>query len=54
MLILTSQNLMGSELEQDPSSHFFHEDVTSLICAILLRNKDTNGQRNGHEFKISP
>ena len=30
-----SQNLMGSKLEQDLSSHFFHKDPISSICVIL-------------------
>ena len=37
-----SQNLMGSKLDQDPSSDFFHEDPTSSICVILLTNKQLN------------
>ena len=35
---------MGSKLDQDPSSVFFHEDQTNDICVIL--------QINRHEFQI--
>ena len=44
-----SQNLMGSKLEQDPSSYFSFVDLISSICVILLTDKQTNG----HEFKTS-
>ena len=33
---------MGSNLDQDPSSHFFHEDLTSSIYVILLRDREIN------------
>ena len=39
-----SENLMGSKLDQDASSPFFHEDLNSSICIILLTNKQTNKQ----------
>ena len=33
------QNLMESMLDQEPSSHFFHEDLTNSIYVILLADK---------------
>ena len=44
-----SQNLMGSKLDLYRTSQFFHEDLTSIICVILL----TNRQINGLEFNTS-
>ena len=41
-----SQNLIGSKLYKDISSHFFH---FFIICVILL----TNRQTNGHDFNTS-
>ena len=37
-----SQNLIGSKLDPDPSSHFVCEDSANSICLILLTNKQTN------------
>ena len=38
-----SQNLMGSKLDQDPSSYFiFYEHWTRSICSIQLIYKQTN------------
>ena len=34
-----SQNLMGCKLDKDPSSAFFQEYPTSIICVILLTKK---------------
>ena len=38
-----TQNLIGSKLDQDQSSDFFHDVKTSSICVILLTNRQTNG-----------
>ena len=35
---------MQSKLNQNPSSHFFHQDPTSVICIIMLL-KPTNKQK---------
>ena len=41
-----SQNLMGSKLDQDPSSDFSHEVLTSSICVVPLTYRQTNGHEN--------
>ena len=37
--LVHSQNILGSKLDQDLSSHYFPEDTTSSISSILLTNK---------------
>ena len=44
---------MGSKLDQDPSSDFFQEDLTSSICIILQTNRQSDKQTYGHENNTS-
>ena len=40
------QNLMGSKLDQEPSSDFFHKVPISSICTVRLTNRQINGYEN--------
>ena len=46
-MVITLINLMGSKWTQYPSSHF-SEDLTSIICVILLTKKQTDLRANGY------
>ena len=39
-----TQNLMGSKLDQELSSNFYHEDPSGIISIMLLTNRHTNKQ----------
>ena len=47
-MIQITQTLMKYKLEQGPSN--FCVVLTTSNCIILLRNKQTNGQRDSHEY----
>ena len=44
---------MESRLDQDLSCVYFYEDRTSNFCIILLTDRQTDTQTNGHEFNNS-
>ena len=41
------------KLDQDPSSDFLYEGSTSSTLVILLTNRQTYGQTNGHDNNTS-